>query len=91
LLVLEVIGPKGGHGDDMDVEATEGTPAVAAMPSRRPRTMCGASSAANSKTVPHCRVGKRRRHAVPAATDTARSSARKDFPHLGSPPIIPTA
>jgi hypothetical protein len=28
---------------------------------------------------------------VPEATETARSSVRKDFPHVGSPPIIPTA
>jgi CubicO group peptidase (beta-lactamase class C family) len=35
-------------------------------------------------------VTKWRKQGVPEASETARSSARKDFPHLGSPPIIPT-
>src|SRR5208282_1167626 len=36
-------------------------------------------------------TAKRRTHGTPAATATARSRARKDLQHLGSPPMIPTA
>ena len=66
-------------------------PAARAMSSRRGRTMWPASSAANSRTGPVCLAAKRRRQGTPAATATARSSARKDLPHLGSPPTMPTA
>ena len=71
--------------------ASNSAPAAAAMPWRRCRTMWPASSAANISTGPGCTDAKRRRQGTPAATATARSSARKDFPHLGSPPMMPTA
>ena len=64
--------------------------AAPAMPSRRVRTIWPASSAANSSTAPLPAGRKWRRHGTPAATETARSSARKDLPHFGSPPTMPT-
>jgi hypothetical protein len=36
-------------------------------------------------------TAKRRRHGTPAATATARSKARNDLQHFGSPPTMPTA
>jgi hypothetical protein len=44
----------------------------------RRRTMCSASSAANSRTRPARGAAKRRRHATPPATATATSTARND-------------
>ena len=66
-------------------------PAALAIPCRRLRTRWPASSAAKSRTGPDRAGAKCRRHGTPAATATARSSARMDLPHLGSPPTIPTS
>ena len=58
------------------------SPAGSGRYGRRPRWRTAARVQAPS-------AAKRRRHQTPAATATAR--ARKDFPHLGSPPTMPTA
>jgi hypothetical protein len=52
LLVFFAIESQRRHGEDMDIELWNSTPAALAMPWRRPRTTCGASSAANGKTRP---------------------------------------
>jgi hypothetical protein len=67
------------------------TPAATAMPASRWRTTWSASSAAKSSTRPVRATAKRRMHGAPEATATARSSARKDLQHFGSPPTMPTA
>ena len=61
------------------------------MPSKRWRTMASESSAGNSNTGPLRRTGNWRKQAVPEATLTATSKARKLLQHLGSPPRMPTA
>ena len=62
-------------------------PAARAILCRRLRAKCPASPAANIRTGPG--GAKCRRHGTPVAT--ARSIARMDLPHSGSPPPMPTA
>jgi len=55
------------------------------MPSKRWRTTASESSAGKSNTGPLRRTGNWRKQAVPEATLTATSKARKLLQHLGSP------
>ena len=90
-LLFGVIEPKGRRGDDMDVEAVEvgagGRGDALEALSHDLRGILGGEQQDGATLSGHevAQAG------VPEATETARSNARKDFPHLGSPPIIPTA
>ena len=70
---------------------SKSVPTARAMPWRRVRTMWPASSAANIRTGPGWSDSKRRGLGTLAASATGTSRARKDFPHIGSPPMMPTA
>ena len=85
------IEAQAGRGDHLDVEFGEtdaggGTDALEAATDDVQSVFGGIEQdAAGTATA------KRRRQGMPAATATARSRARKDLQHLGSPPMMPTA
>ena len=85
------IEPHGGCGDDLDVEIGEreaggGADAVEPPAHDVERILGGVEQ--NAPGAWHGEAAQARR---PAATATARSRARKDLQHLGSPPMMPTA
>ena len=83
--VVEMVEAEGGHVDDGDVEGLEAGAGGAGDPLQTfahevAGVFCGEQQD---------RAGaKCRRHGTPAATATARSSARRDLPHLGSPTML---
>jgi hypothetical protein len=84
------IEPQRRHGDDVHIDIFEGDAGSGGMPSRRARTTCTSSSAANSSTGPL----ERSESGADKGTggDRDRKIEREEgLEDLGLSPMIPTA
>jgi hypothetical protein len=90
--VLLQVEAYGDGGDDVDVELREADAGGATDPLETAADdVQGVFGSEEEDGPPLSATGKWRRQGAPEATATARSRARKDLQHLGSPPTMPTA